>query len=741
MGLFALDSERTLARFLLRYALVAGRKPTMTFEYRATNRVGIVQSTLVTCAALALAGPTISCGSSSKTGTQLDAGSQGGAGGDAGALGGDSNVSVSTVTVSAATRRPRTTTWSVNYWDWMPSFGDGITGTESLVAALKPAILRVGGYNNDANAPNAFDNTQLDRAIAYAHAVGAEPLIQVPHLWNTDGSPATAEAAAAMVQYANVTKAYGVKYFSVGNEPDIYATQGGQTDATKPAIPNYTPSDFCASARTYVTAMKAVDPTITIVGPDLAWQYRPGSDWLTPILQTCGDLFDIVSIHRYPFTSKQATLEAATLDSTAFDSILTSVRSLMQAAGSPDKPLALMEMNVAYDATYCQMGASPGTTGSALWLADGLGTAIEHNLWTSAVWDISDDNVWTLGLIGLPPSHTPRSEYYAYQLYADHFGPTLLDVTEQPKGFRTYASRNATDDTTALIVVNWNTSSAPLAFGVTGLTGTPSSATYTLPALSITAVEIPDNGASSAWTYGEAQHRAGQGSVTLAPGASAAVDAGPPQLTNGCTSDAGFVCSKVTLPNASITTLGTMSAGKLSFGSAPYGWGSYTYGSTGQNAPTATLTPDGNGIRITGGFVPPVTQTWMGVGLYFASASCIDASAYTGVKFDFSGVLGGCALAFGSNYSGDESTTDDATRGSCPFTNSTCYPPQTVVNTSATSDAGPTTIRVPFSSLGGGSPNPTMDPSTIITVQWQLNALSGGPGCSADFTVENVSFY
>ena len=71
-----------------------------------------------------------------------------------------------------------------------------------------------------------------------------------------------------------------------------------------------------------------------------------------------------------------------------------------------------------YNATACELGASPGTVGSALWLADALGTAIANNLWTSAVWDISDDDNWALGIIGLAPAHTPRPEYYAYQLYA-----------------------------------------------------------------------------------------------------------------------------------------------------------------------------------------------------------------------------------------------------------------------------------------------------------------------------------
>jgi len=61
-----------------------------------------------------------------------------------------------------------------------------------------------------------------------------------------------------MVTYANVTKGYGVKYFSIGNEPDIY---GDATGSTK-GIPLYTPLSYCATAQAFVAMMKWVDPTI-----------------------------------------------------------------------------------------------------------------------------------------------------------------------------------------------------------------------------------------------------------------------------------------------------------------------------------------------------------------------------------------------------------------------------------------------------------------------------------------------
>lgn len=659
----------------------------------------------------------------------------------------DGGAAVGSVVISAATRTPRTTTWSVNYWQWMASYGDYVTGTDALIAPLLPALLRVGGYNNDANTPNVFDDAAFDAAVAYAKAIGAQPIIQVPLLADTNGQSPTAATAAAMVTYANVTMGYGIKYFSIGNEPDLYASQGLPSDATQPAIPGYTPSAYCASAEAYAAAMKAVDSTIQIVGPDLSYKYQPGDDWLTPILEDCGDVFDVISIHRYPFEAAQATLAAAEADPASFRDVVGSVRGILQATGQSSKPLALTEMNVVYDATGCVLEASPGTVGSALWLADSLGTAIELGLWTSAVWDISDADDWSLGLLGEPPTHTPRPSYYAYSLYADHFGPVVLDVTSTPPGVAAHASRNQADTATEVIVANWNTAPAGLAFSVTGLASAPSAATFVLPAVSIAAVEIPDHGVATASAYAEAQRETASGPAMLAPGTEAgsqpgaadddggAASAGRSVGTN-CASDAS-VCSQVVPPSAAITTAGTAGAATVTFGSGGFLWTSFTYAASGQSLPTATLTPDGDGLQIAATFVDPVDGDWEGVGLYFGGSSCLDVSMYTGVQFELSGDLGGCTLAFGATFSGDVSQASDS-RGSCQGTTSDCYPPL------ATVSSGATTISVPFAALAGGAPIATFDPSSLLDIEWQLAApvpsVDGG-SCAANFTVENVSFY
>jgi hypothetical protein len=51
---------------------------------------------------------------------------------------------------------------------------------------------------------------------------------------------------------------------------------------------------------------------------------------------------------------------------------------------------------------------------------------------------------------------------------------------------------------------------------------------------------------------------------------------------------------------------------------------------------------------------------------------------------------------------------------------------------------------VPFNVLAGGMPISSIDPRTLLTVQWQLSSRAGttdGGACSANFTVENVKFY
>ena len=428
-----------------------------------------------------------------------------GAAADTGVPVADANLPVSgTVMISTATPTPRPTSgFGTSYWTWVPAWGNLVAGTESQVLALGPVVMRIGGYNNDANTPAAFDDTQIDLAIAYARAISAEPILQVPLLAaDPAGTPATADTAAAMVTYANITSGYGVKYFSIGNEPDIYPDATGTTKG----VAGYTPAAFCTSATAYVAAMKAADPTIKILGPELSWKYQTGTnDWLTPILQTCGALFDIVTIHRYPIDPAQTTIANAAVDATRLNGAIAHVRSIMALAGVGDKPLAITEANITWDGTpeKSTMPASPGTVPAGLWAADVFGVGMQNGLWATIFWSTREG--WTLGLFATTGGQ-PQPAYFAFDLYATHFGPTLLTVSSTPDGVRAYASRNQTDTGTQLMVVNWNSATATLAFNIDGQL---TQANFVVPALSMAAIDIPDIGTASALVYGEPQHQAG----------------------------------------------------------------------------------------------------------------------------------------------------------------------------------------------------------------------------------------
>ncbi len=372
-----------------------------------------------------------------------------------------------------ATRTARTTSTGVNYWLWMPAFGDDVTGTDTQIASLKTTLMRVGGYNNDANTETRSTTPPSTRRWPTRARSGPSPSFR-SRCWLTPaGSRPPPPPPPGWSPTPTSPRATASSISRSATSPTSTRPRGWWPIRRRRAIPGYAPADYCATATAYVAAMKAVDPTIKIVGPDLSWKYIAGNDWLTPILTGCGELFDIISIHRYPFEAAQASLAAAAADAANFRALITSVRGILQATGQGGKPLALTEMNIVYDSTFCVLDASPGTVGSALWLADGLGTAMDLGLWTSAVWDVSDDDGYALGLLGPAPAHTPRPAYYAYALYAAHFGPTLLTVSSAPAGVSAHASRNAADDATEIIVANWNSAPAPLAFSVTGLASAP----------------------------------------------------------------------------------------------------------------------------------------------------------------------------------------------------------------------------------------------------------------------------
>lgn len=138
------------------------------------------------------------------------------------------------------------------------------------------------------------DNYNFDEFMTDCQSVGGEPVIVValdgiykPAF--SGGTSLTREVALEMatkwVEYANITKGYNVKYWSLGNETwnnDSYA-------GANPGFVNYG-----EDVALFAQAMKAVDPSIKIGINGNSYTH------FTEALSQCAQWVDFLDIHVYP---------------------------------------------------------------------------------------------------------------------------------------------------------------------------------------------------------------------------------------------------------------------------------------------------------------------------------------------------------------------------------------------------------------------------------------------------------
>jgi len=174
---------------------------------------------------------------------------------------------------------------------------DQATQTHAWAMSTHPGNKRSTGYDGSGTPSWTFA-----KFMDYLSKIpGSEPLICVNY------GTGTVEEAAAWVKYANIDRSMGVKMWQVGNEIDGDWEEGGPVDARQYA------RKFLAYAR----AMKAVDPTILVLGPTLSTMDFQGSasgalngtTWTEEFLRIVGEAestdgkryLDGFDFHAYPY--------------------------------------------------------------------------------------------------------------------------------------------------------------------------------------------------------------------------------------------------------------------------------------------------------------------------------------------------------------------------------------------------------------------------------------------------------
>ncbi len=278
--------------------------------------------------------------------------------------------------------------------------------------------------------------------IDMAQQMGAEPSISV----RLEGG--TPEQGADVVRYVNLEQGYGVRYWSIGNEPSLYD--------------GYTVDRYNAEWRLFAEAMLAVDPSILLVGPDIH-QYTSDlatdpkdaadHDWMRGFLEANGDLVDVVSIHRYPFPASMAdattTVDDLRANSREWDEITPHLREVVRQALGRDLPIAVTEVNTHWS-TAVGGEATPDSFYAAIWWADVLGRLIRQRVEIVAHFTLHSKN--SIGGWGLLGQSDVRPAYHVYQIY-QRFGDQLVYASSGDPDLSIYAALNDTGALT-LVVIN-----------------------------------------------------------------------------------------------------------------------------------------------------------------------------------------------------------------------------------------------------------------------------------------------
>jgi beta-xylosidase len=207
--------------------------------------------------------------------------------------------------------------------------------------------------------------------------------------------------------------------------------------------------------------MKAVDPTIKLVGPEVHQfnddpHYNPkdsaGRDWMIEFLRANGDMVDVVSFHRYPFpqnVQENATIADLRQHIPEWDRTIPYLRGLIQEYTGRDLPVAITEVNTHYSRAV-GTESSPDSHFNAIWLAEMFGRLMYQDVFMVNHWMLtSSGGSGGWGIIG---RGEVRPSYYVYQLFKQ-FGTELLYTDSGVEDVSVYAARRD-DGALTIMAVN-----------------------------------------------------------------------------------------------------------------------------------------------------------------------------------------------------------------------------------------------------------------------------------------------
>jgi hypothetical protein len=337
------------------------------------------------------------------------------------------------------------------------------------------------------SAPGGYvaPGTDFDAFMGTVRTIGAQPMLIANY---GSGTP---QEAADWVRYANITKGYGAKYWEVGNE--LYGNGHYGSGWEQDDHADKSPAAYARNVLQYVSAMKAVDPTVkvgavlTMPGnwPDGVMGDGESADWNHTVIPLIAGKADFVIVHWYPSSSNAAQM-LGTPDRLSGE--LAQLRNELAAAGAGGTPIALTEVNG---------GVDEDTQPNALFGADAYLTALQSGVFTVDWWDThngaqqistapdgaTDYGDWgvlssggCVGSVCEPAMNTPFPPYYGISMLSrlGRPGDRLVGAGSTSASVAVHAARRANGDLSVLLINKDPSAARSVALRFTGFTPDPS---------------------------------------------------------------------------------------------------------------------------------------------------------------------------------------------------------------------------------------------------------------------------
>jgi len=305
-------------------------------------------------------------------------------------------------------------------------------------------MIRFGGIAADRNMPTDFQYLKMIDSI---RARGMEPIIQVPfknYRYN-------AQQAADIVKFINITSGRHIKYWSIGNEPDLdYAFTSS--------------AQVAPYLKLFATEMKKIDPNILIMGPECAWFNQNIINGLTtpggPDDITGKDAYgryylDIISFHTYPFngTQTRAQVISKLASSGSLNDNLVYLNGRIAAcntahgrSGVNALKSAITEANINWqnDAADDLYGVGANSfIGGQFW-AEMMGIAMKNGVDFVNFWSVAEgnNNASNIGYVNAS-TNVRKPSYYHFKMMADNFKGNYVNSTVNLANIKSFASQNS----------------------------------------------------------------------------------------------------------------------------------------------------------------------------------------------------------------------------------------------------------------------------------------------------------